>query len=136
LLRLTLRGGSVYYLQHRSLSSPEPHYFIVLNAAPHRDEFLVLAVATSNVDGVHRRCKTLPPETVVLIAPSDYFEFAVPSAVDCNHWFRITKAELLQKLQAGLAAERASLPSDLLARLRRGVLASPLVEAETKDLLR
>jgi hypothetical protein len=60
----------------------------------------------------------------------------VPSAVDCNHWFRITKAELLQKLQAGLAAERASLPSDLLARLRRGVLASPLVEAETKDLLR
>lgn len=40
MLRLTLRGGSVYYLQHRDLFSAEPHYFVVLNANPLGDAFL------------------------------------------------------------------------------------------------
>jgi hypothetical protein len=30
LIRLTLRPGTVYYFVHRDLTSPEPHYFIVL----------------------------------------------------------------------------------------------------------
>ena len=49
LLNLTLRGGSVYYLQHRDLSSGEPHFFVVLNRDTTRDEFLVLAVSSSNI---------------------------------------------------------------------------------------
>jgi hypothetical protein len=33
-LRLTLREGSVYYFAERHLTSPEPHYFIVVNSDP------------------------------------------------------------------------------------------------------
>ncbi len=55
LMRLTLRGGSVYYLQHHSLTSPEPHYFdyfVILNLDPQGDEFLVVLVALSKVEKV------------------------------------------------------------------------------------
>lgn len=135
LLNLTLRGGSVYYLQHRELSSAEPHYFIVLNLTPTVDEFLVLAVSSSNVSGVRTRSRDLPPETLVEISPTDFADFTVPSIVDCNYWFRVTRQELLQKLQAGLAREQSQMPAPILARLRRGVLASPLVEDEVKQLL-
>lgn len=136
MLRLTLRGGSVYYLRHRSLFSAEPHYFMVLNVDPHENDVLVLAVASSKVAGVRSRSRKLPPETLVDISPADYADFALPSIVDCNYCFRVTKQELLQKLQAGLASEKLQLSGTILAKLRQGVLASPLIEDEIKDLLR
>ena len=138
LLRLTLRGGSVYHLQHRDLSSAEPHFFVVLNIDPHADDFLVLVVTTSKVDSVRRRSNNLPPNTLVEISPSEYSDphFTLQSIVDCNHWFRVTKNELLQKLQASLAWEKTPLPSNILKKLREGMLASPLIEDEIKDMLR
>ena len=105
LLKLTLRGGSVYYLQHRDLSSAEPHYFVVLNMRPLGDDFLDLAVSSSNVTGVRNRNRNLPPETLVEILPTEYTAFTVQSIVDCNQWFRVTRQELLHKFQAGLASE-------------------------------
>ena len=136
MLRLTLRAGSGYYLQHRVLSSAEPHYFVVLNQQPHDDNFLVFAVASSRVEGVRRRSQNMPAETLVDISPAEYPEFKVPSIVDCNHWFLVTRQELLQKLQANLASEKRPLPDALLARLRKGMLASELIEDEIKDRLR
>ena len=136
MLRLTLRGGSVYYLQERRLSSAAPHYFVVLNQVPYGDGFLVLAVASSNVSGARNRNRNLPPETVVEISPAEYADFTVQSIVDCNPLFRVTKQELLQKLQANVAGEKRPLAPEILAKLRQGVLTSPLIEEEIKDLLR
>jgi len=136
LLRLTLRGGSVYYLQHAALSSPEPHYFVVLNLDPHGDSFLVLAVASSKIESVRQRSRNLPPETLVEISPNENSGLPLQSIVDCNYWFRVTKAELLQKLQTRVALEKTPLSPEILAQLRRGVLASPLIEPEIMDLLR
>jgi len=138
LLNLTLRGGSVYHLQHRGLTSADPHYFIVLNLAPRADSLLVLVVTSSQVANVRRLSGALPPETLVEISPADYRDphFTLPSIVDCNHWFRVTKQELLQKFQTGLAWEKAPLPPPILAKLRQGALASPVIEEEVKDLLR
>ncbi len=136
LLNLTLRGGSVYYFQHRDLTSPEPHYFIVLNLDPCGDEFLVLAVSSSNIVGVHDRNSNLPTNTLVEITPAEYADFTRHSIVDCNHLFRKTKNELLEKLRGGVACEKSSMPSSIVDRLRQGVLASPLVEDSVKVLLR
>jgi hypothetical protein len=136
MLRLTLRQGSVYYLQHRSLSSPEPHYFLVLNRRPLDDAFLVLAMASSKIESVRRRCATLPIATVVEVPMGVYGGFSMPSIVDCNHVFRVTRIELLQKLQARLAEEKSPLPESLLAAIRNGVLASPLIAEEIRVCLR
>ena len=46
-LKLFLRGGSVFYVQDRSLTSAEPHFFIVLNHNPLNEECLLLVVASS-----------------------------------------------------------------------------------------
>jgi hypothetical protein len=50
-LRLTLREGSVYYFTERSLTSAEPHYFIVVNSNPITQELLLLGVVTSKGSG-------------------------------------------------------------------------------------
>lgn len=68
LLRLTLRPGSVYYFQERSFTSPEPHYFIVVNRQPLAGEILVLTVISSKVERVKRLRKELPG-TIVEIGP-------------------------------------------------------------------
>jgi hypothetical protein len=136
LLNLTLHGGSVYYLQDRHLSSAEPHYFVVLNMTPHEDSYLVFAITSSKVETVLRRRVGLPVESLIEISPSEYSEFTLQSIGDCNSHFRVTKQELLQKLQTGLAWEKKPLPVNLLNKLRQGMLASPLIEDEIKDLLR
>jgi len=136
LLRFTLRGGSVYFLQHRDLHSEKSHYFVVLNLDPGCDEFLVLAVASSKITSVKDRSRNLPPNTLVEITPAEYADFTLPSIVDCNHVFHKTRLELLQKLQGNLAWEKTPMPADILAKIRQGVLSSPLIEDAIKDLLR
>ena len=135
LLGLTLRGGSVYYLQDRSLTSPEPHYFVVVNLDPRGDDFLVMVVVSSNISGVHERFRNLPASTLVEISPADYGTFTKQSIVDCNHFFRATKLELLHKLQTGFASECPQLQAGILAKLRAGILASPLIEDEIKQMV-
>src|SRR4051794_14673110 len=96
-LRLTLRTGSVFYCTDRALTSPEPHYFIVVNSNPLDQHVLVLTVVTSQVEKVKRWRRDLPG-TVVEIGPSDYPELSVPSIVDCNSVFRRSLRELVEKM--------------------------------------
>jgi hypothetical protein len=136
MLALTLRQGSVYYMQDRRLTSPEPHFFIVLNHAPLADRVLLLAVSTSQVEALKLRRRTAPPESVVELSPAAYAEFAKPSAVDCNAIFEMSVAELRERLRARLAGARQDLPQVAVQALVRGVLASPLVVPSHKALLR
>ncbi len=135
LLNFTLRSGSVYYLQHREMTSPEPHYFVVLNSNPSANEFLVLIVASSKVETVKRRRKNLPESTLVEIAPTDYSEFSQQSIIDCNQCFRFSRQELLNKLQQRVANEKKPIPEDIVDKLRQGILASPLIENEIKEMV-
>jgi hypothetical protein len=134
-LRLTLRPGTVYYFQHRALTSVEPHYFIVVNRNPIDDEVLLLAVASSKVESVRQRRRQLPPETLVEITPADYREFKLPSIVDCNRVFRKSLAELVVDWNAGNIEPKDDLPTSLLARIQAGMKLSPQVENEAKALI-
>ena len=80
-LRLTLRSGTVYYFEHRGLTSAEPHFFIVLNADPQSDKVLILAVGSSQIDTVRRRRAGLPPESLVVVDQSDYPAFSKPTVM-------------------------------------------------------
>jgi hypothetical protein len=135
-LRLTLRAGTVYYFQHRELTSPEPHYFIVANSDPLRDQVLLLAVASSKVENVRQRRRQMPTETVVEISPAEYVEFRVPSVVDCNRVFRKSLIELIDDRKRGLLTPKKDLPRELLLRIQTGIKASPLVEEDAKALIK
>lgn len=54
-VRLSLREGSVYYFTERTLTSADPHYFIVVNSDPLTRQVLLLSVVTSKVEEVKRR---------------------------------------------------------------------------------
>ena len=135
IFRLTLRSGTVYYFQHRGVSSAEPHYFVVLNAAPINDSILILAIASSQVEKVRRRRAGLSAETLVIVEPADYDGFSKATVIDCNQVFEIGRAELVQKLREGELRHHQDLPETILEQVWSGVRASPLVDNHHKKLL-
>lgn len=133
-IRVTLGTGSVYYFVDRGLSSPEPHYFIVINSDPIGQEVLVLNVITSQVEKVRQRRASLPG-TLVELQPADYDELSKPSIVDCNNVFRRSLAELVEMSIHRAVEPKMQVSDELIAALRAAVLASPMVEQDIKDLL-
>jgi hypothetical protein len=133
-LKLCLRPGSVFYFQHRDLSSGEPHYFVVMNREPLRTGLLLMTVATSKVESARHR-RRLIPGTVIEISPAEYGEFSVLSAFDCNELFERSIQELAELMSRGQVRYHADLPSALFEKLKTAVLLSPIVEDELKESL-
>lgn len=135
-LRLSLRRGTVYYFQHRGLLSEAAHYFVVMNTNPQRDTVLLLAVASSQVEKIRERRRNLPPETLVEVVPGDYAGFTKSTLIDCNQVFELDRAELVSRYQAKSIRSHPDLPTDILNRVREGILASPRVDEAYKELIR
>ncbi|WP_435894820.1 hypothetical protein [Oceaniferula spumae] len=132
-----IRQGAVFYMVDRRLSSTEPHYFIVLNRDPYGDKLLLLAVASSQVEKVRarRKRKSLPPETVVEISPSDYQDFKVDSCVNCNTVFTKSLVELADQWKRKEIRGQADLGDTILQQLITGIMASPMIPEEEKKLV-
>ena len=135
LLRITLRQGTVYYFQHRELSSELPHYFIVMNAHAAADEILLMVVVTSNLAGVRQRCAGLPG-TWVEITPKEYSELTMLSAVDCNQVIRISRIQIIEKIRCREIGYKDDLPDAIMEKLINAVLSSPKIEETIKTNIR
>ncbi|MCX6991840.1 MAG: hypothetical protein NT011_01725 [Kiritimatiellaeota bacterium] len=131
IFRLTLRCGAVYYFLDRQFSSPQPHYFIVVNANPLADETLLLVVCASDLEKVTRRRRGLPPETLVIISQGEYHEFSQDTIVDCNHVLERPASLLSEKKKAGDLGEYLDkLPAAVLRKIIIGIHKSPTVKSE------
>ncbi|MGB8170332.1 MAG: hypothetical protein WCF18_22710 [Chthoniobacteraceae bacterium] len=134
-LRLTLREGSVYYFTDRALTSPLPHYFIVVNSDPLSQRVLVLTVVTSQVADAKLR-RAACPETLVEISPADFDVFTKPSIVDGNWLKSIPLAEFNARFVGNeIKSFGKDLPSAIRKALRKAIHASKLVAAEMKALV-
>lgn len=137
-LRLSLREGSVYYFTDRSLTSPEPHYFIVVNSNPLTQQVLVLAVVTSQVENVKLRRRACP-ETLVELGPGTPNTFDVlgkPSIVDCNDLKQIPLAEFSARFdRKEIAYFDKDLPAALRRAIRKAVHDSKILAPEVKALV-
>lgn len=129
--------GTVYYFREESLSSDDPHYFIVLNHDPDNDSVLLLVCPTSQVEKAVWRChrRGQSSETLVLIKKEEYRELACDSAVDCNFVFEKTKSQINAKISKGEVEMKALIEHSTLHRLREAVLKSPSIEKWKKALL-
>jgi hypothetical protein len=134
-LKLGLRVGSVFYFQARELFSPQPHFFVVVNVDPLRDELLLLTVFTSQIDKVRQRNRERP-ETVVEFGPEDYEPLDKPTAVDGNVIVRRSLSEMADLTRRKEMGYHPDLPAALLERIRAAILSSPVIEDEDKDLIR
>ncbi len=132
----TLKSGSVYYFEDDSLTSAEPHYFIVLNQNPSDDLLLLLVCSSSQITKVKIRNANNPPSTLVELSPKDYSDFTRNSIIDCNRVFPRSLNELIKKLAEGKLKIKADLSSPIVAILRQGVLDSTMVEESLKRILR
>ncbi|MCL0090254.1 hypothetical protein M1O54_07920 [Dehalococcoidia bacterium] len=135
-IKATIRPGSVFYFLEDTLTSDEPHYFIVINIDPLTDKTLVLVCASSQISKVRRRRKNYPVETLVEITPANYADFKVNSIVDCNDVWEKTVSELVQKRSQGELQLKVQMETALIEKLRQGVLASQRVKNRIKTLLR
>lgn len=133
-IKSTIKPGSVYYFVEETFSSEEPHYFITINHNPICDEVLLLVCASSQIQKVRRRRRTLLG-TVVEIKKEQYNCFTKDSIVDCNNIFPRKVSHLVEKLKQGKMKFKAEMDIALVNELRKAAIQSPLVEERTKKLL-
>lgn len=134
-LRLSLREGSVYYFTERTLTSAEPHYFIVVNADPLTQQVLLLSVVTSKVEEVKRR-RADCLATVVELSPKDFDVLTKLSIVDCNSLKTIPLTEFNERFtRKEIRCFDKDLTLVLRKALRRAIHASRIVADELKALV-
>lgn len=133
-LNATIKPGSVYYFPDISLTSSDPHYFIVLNKNPLTDRILLLVCSSSQLHAVRKR-RELRPETVVEISPLEYPDFTKDSIVDCNTVFEKSIRELQRKYDSRQLRVQAVISPNILEKLRDAVLESDMVDGEVQDML-
>jgi hypothetical protein len=134
-LRLTLREGTVYYFTERTLTSAEPHYFIVVNADPLMQQVLLLSVVTSKVEEVKRR-RADCLATLVELSPESFDVLTKPSIVDCNRLKTIPLAEFNKRfVRKEIRCFDKDLPLVLRKALRRAIHASNILPDELKALV-
>jgi hypothetical protein len=134
-LRLTLRPGTVYYFEHRKLSSGEPHFFAIINADPQSSKVLIMAVGSSQVEKVRERRRSFPPATLVVVDSGTYTDFSKETVFDCNQVFELGVEELVQKFKAGDLRHHKDLPQEILVQIWNGVRLSPRVDEVHKKMI-
>lgn len=137
---LTLKRGIVYYFIEPTFNTEVPHYFVVLNDAPHTDEAMVMVCATSKIETVRNYIsqRDLPLGTCVEVSQGEYPAFSVDTAFNCNTPITYhTKASLsLLLAQNRLRLCESPMPEPVLRRLCMGVTCSPVVERKFQNMIR
>ena len=123
-IRASIKPGSVYYFPHESLSSPESHFFVVINVNPIAEEVIFLVCSSSKIDKVKQRNRNNPPETLVEISKRQYPDFTFDSIINCNNVFPQSIEKLIERLSNKKLQLKAEMDMTLVNKLRKGVLAS------------
>ena len=137
-IRGGIRAGTVYYFKEESHEQDAPpHHFVVINLDPVSDQILILVCASSQVDKIKKNRRNLPTATLVEVSHVEYSDFVLPTIFDCNTVYEKTISEIVKKLEEGkLGAYNLDMSSEVVSRLRAGVLISPLVRRELKKILK
>lgn len=134
-IQASIKPGSVYYFPHEALTSPESHFFVVINTNPFTEKVVLLVCASSKIETVKRRNRNNPPETVVEIRRDQYSDFTCDSVFDCNSVFPQSVEVLIERLSSNRLKLKAEMGVELVEQLRRGVLASRQVSLAVKEQL-
>ena len=136
ILKLTLREGSIYYFEERTLTSEQPHYFIVINSDPLSQHVLVLGVVTSKAEETRKRRHDCP-ECLVELGPAELpGVLKKASIVDCNAPKSVPLADFNARfVRKEIRCFGKDLPSALRKALRAAIHSSKVVPAEVKALV-
>ncbi len=124
---ISIKKGSILYFD----ISYGVHNFIVLNNDPSNDSVLFLLCATSLDFKAMKMVENsgLPKDTWVSVTPEKCKFFKNITLFNCNVVERITKEELLDKMEKKeLKIKTGTISEELIAELCNGVSKSPVVE--------
>lgn len=137
-IRYGLRQGAVYYFEDEDIAGGDPHYYIVVNGDPTQGDPIILVIATSQIEKnknyVSKR--SLPVETLVEVKEEEYVHFTKDTIFNCNNIRIKTIEELIEKLDQGvLKTFEAKISDEVLQKIIRGIISSPLVSRHHKKLI-
>ncbi len=132
-----MQAGAVFYFVEETFKVSRPHYFVVLNTPSAKTGNLVLVCAITLDLKVADRCTKLgfARETFVDVTPADYSPLKHVSLFDCNSPIVKPLEVFTQKITTKKLKSCPTISPSLLARLKFGVLASPMVSPKIKKLL-
>ena len=131
----TINPGSVYYFRDEAITSESPHYFVVRNKDTVNGPIVALLCASSQIEKRQKWYSSCPPETLVVVGPAQYRDFTKQTIINCNEVYKFTIAQLVTKLNGGILRLKAEMSISIVENLRWGILVSPVIERETKELL-
>lgn len=134
----TLAQGAVYLMRHRSVTSPKPHFVVVMNESPDSDVVILLTVVTSKIDNVKRRLQMTGAEhytAVDLSTKSEPF-LSVDSIVNCNDCKECSREDFIADLSSCPEARHIGSISDAsLSSMITAALASKQVTPAQKQMI-
>lgn len=127
---------NVFYGTYREFHSGKPHYLIVIGLPSDTMPCIVLTAVTSQIEKARRRQEIngFPPETLVEVTPEEYPVLNMPSLVDCNYPVKCPRN--LFEMDFGEFNRKDDMPAEIVKRIINGVMQSPLVSAEIKNMLK
>jgi len=137
-VRDLIRKGSVFYFPESTFSKTCPHYFVVLNNNPTVDSEIFMVSAKSFNDKDIRRFErnNFPRETFVDIPKGGCNLFDRLTLFDCNSIICKKITVLASKMENGGLQDKGYIEKEILERICAGVIFSPTVEEEIKDMIR
>ena len=132
-----LYQGVVFFIQHREVTSNKPHYLVVLNPDPGRDELVVFGVITSGIANAKKRVEINGenPETLVILTPLDYSELEHESVIDCNSPVKYSKWEFEQAFGQLNSKRKSNMPVSICEEVIKGISLSKQVPPRIKKIL-
>lgn len=108
---------------------------MVINKYPAKEPFLLLVCSTSKIEKVLARRRN-NADTLVKIAQTEYPPFTIESIVDCNNVFEKTIEEIISRLKTKKLKLKPEMPIEIVNKLRKAVIVSPIVENRIKEMLK
>ena len=134
-VNLFLQRGTMFYATSRSVTSPTPHFFIVLNKKSYEQTGIVVSVVTSQIENRKKLAARygFPASTIVTLPRGCHPCLTKDSAVDCNF---VTVVSFKEMCGFGAKDFRTpDFPHEYLQRIIQGVLESPKVSDEIKAMI-
>lgn len=136
-IHTTLEQGFTYYFPEESFKSAEPHYFVILNKNPNKDNYIIFVNATSRIEKTKRiqKLHKLPVESFVKVRARECSCLKKDSIFNCNSVLKKSTQSLVDKLNDNNLKFKGKMPEMILQKLIDGVRKSPLVEGSMKGVL-
>lgn len=135
LILQSIEDGNVYYFVSERIKSTEPHYYICIKKG---DDILILCCCTStyttSLKYIQRN--NLPDETLIHLDPRNNPYLTTNTFVNCNTYFDYTKEDFLAKYNRGEIKFKGHVHNEDYQKILNGLLISPEVEEEIKDILK